>query len=185
MTASVEELTRRIAGRIFLEGWHGVSGAERLHSASAVAGVSFDPKLAADTAPYTPQEVLTQVGFVRMQVDEINAGGDGVSAGELAGAIVSGEETLLNLQFAMRIPLEADQSLFETYAAALRALYVGIYVEHAGPPWFTLRNLPTRDSFRRRDLAGRDVGPWRLSYLDVKLLRRTRNAHRGAQEVAP
>ncbi|HAX82092.1 MAG TPA: hypothetical protein DCY40_05960 [Actinobacteria bacterium] len=183
--ATVEEITRKIVGRIFLEGWHGVGGAERRHSASAVAGVSFDPDVAADTAPYTPQEVRTAVGYVRMQIDEVDNAGDGLSSGEVDGKLATFERTLLNCQFAIRIPAESDQALAETYASALGALYRGIFVEHPGPPWLSLRNHPTVYPHRRRDQAGLDDGPWRLSFLDVRLIRRTRNAHVGAQEVAP
>lgn len=179
-----EEIARKVAYRVFLDAWHGPGGAERRFSATAVAGLAFDPDAPDDTAPYTPEEVRTQVGYVRLQVDEIDAGGDGVSAGEEGGKIVAGEEALLNLQFAIRIPSEADQVLAETYAAAAGDAFRGLYVEHQGPPWVSLRNIPSVHPHRRRDQSGRDDGPWRLSYLDVRLLRRTRNAHVGAQEVS-
>ncbi len=183
--SNVATIARQLCQTYWLNEWMGPDLDQRTYCPGVVFGLTFNYESDDDCAPFTASEVKASRGWVRLTIEEVDRWRGGVTSGlEMVDGeqrFVSEHYRLLNLQFAIRTPADSDLAIGEGYADALEAIFDGVTIPHPGPPFVRLRNLGKYPTRRRGPLQD---APWRVLFLDVKILSRERRPHRGVQEVS-
>lgn len=163
---------RRLLVNFFLPRW--------TLSPVAVQGLTFDPDDSGDTAPWTPAQVRTSVGYVVLRFFEVITQPGELSSGTEGSLIVAEHERITLLEVEISIPSEQDIAVDESYQQEVESILSGLAIMHPDP-WLWITQLAS-DPVRYR--VGDDNGTWRTSFADVRFLRRERRSLVGLQEVA-
>lgn len=144
------------------EVWHPAEEPKR-YSALTWFRWTFDPDKPEDTAPFTPQEVVSDVGWIDLRIAEANSRPDDLRSGVLTtNPPRHVQYTIADLQaeWVIYTPASSDGSLAESYADAIEPIFTGFYRDSADP-WELRRD---RSQGARR-LSGASDGTWRTSSL--------------------
>lgn len=172
MSTPPETTARHLINRHWMDLWVGPTGLVKSHSAAVPAGlpgvpISFDVRDPTHTAPWTPDEVRLQVGYVLASMRELARDTIAIAGLNPAGsALEVPEEIWWQVEFQVTVPRSATPSLAEGFAAELEALYRGVTLIDSATG-VSVRNLPgTRPSAYRSGGIG-DQFAW--MFVDVFL----------------
>lgn len=176
MTIAVETIERRLISNYIRKGFLGEGLDSTLLCPIKIPGVSFDRRRAEDVAPFTPEEVESTVGFIELNLSEVDSW-DGLTTSGPEGSTFY---TLMRCRATIRVP-GRSASRIEDYVQRIKDLTTGLRIVYDGPPKIYIRNLA---KFPPRPAGNFDDGDWRRREIDFFFRRHERRAHAGVQEVA-